>query len=146
MVVDVAGQTRVVPIATIVETIRPQAYDLHKLAGGMTVVAVRDRFIPIVDLGHVFQFRSSPAAAKDLVYLLVESDHEQMWALAVDHIHDQRQVVIKGLKGNYGHVAGVAAATILGDGKVALIIDPEEAVRRTDADLPPPTHFQTEDS
>ena len=146
MVVDVAGQTMVVPIATIVETIRPAPGDLHKLAGGMTVVAVRDRFIPIVDLGHVFQFRATPSAPADLVYLLVESDHEQMWALAVDHIHDQRQVVIKGLEGNYGHVAGVAAATILGDGKVALIIDPEEAVQRTDADLPPPIHHQTEDS
>ena len=145
MVVDVAGQTMVVPIATIVETIRPAPGDLHRLAGGMTVVAVRDRFIPIVDLGHVFQFRDRPSSPADLVYLLVESDHEQMWALAVDHIHDQRQVVIKGLEGNYGHVAGVAAATILGDGKVALIIDPEEAVQRTDADLPPPTLHQTED-
>ncbi|MFZ3580536.1 chemotaxis protein CheA, partial [Loktanella sp. DJP18] len=145
MVVDVAGQTMVVPIATIVETIRPEPRDLHKLAGGMTVVAVRERFIPIVDLGHVFQFRAAPSAPRDLVYLLVESDHEQMWALAVDHIHDQRQVVIKGLEGNYGHVTGIAAATILGDGKVALIIDPEEAVQRTDDDLPPPMQPQTEE-
>ena len=146
MVVDVAGQTMVVPIATIVETIRPAAGDLHRLAGGMTVVSVRDRFIPIVDLGHVFQFRKSPSASTDLVYLLVESDHEQMWALAVDRIHDQRQVVIKGLEGNYGHVIGVAAATILGDGKVALIIDPEEAVQRTVFDTPPPTDPRIEES
>jgi two-component system chemotaxis sensor kinase CheA len=53
--------------------------------------------------------------------------------------------VIKGLEGNYGHVPGVAAATILGDGKVALIIDPEEAVQRTDADQPVPDHSQLKD-
>lgn len=146
MVVDVAGQTMVVPIATIVETIRPVPGDLHRLAGGMTVVAVRDRFIPIVDLGYVFQFRDDPSTSTDLVYLLVESDHEQMWALAVDRIHDQRQVVIKGLEGNYGHVTGVAAATILGDGKVALIIDPEEAVQRTPSDMPPPTSPRIEEN
>jgi two-component system chemotaxis sensor kinase CheA len=145
MVVDVAGQTMVVPIATIVETIRPDSGDLHRLANGMTVVAVRGRFIPIVDLGHVFQFRDATKAYSDLVYLLVESDHHQMWALAVDRIHDQRQVVIKGLESNYGHVPGVAAATILGDGKVALIIDPEEAVQRTDADRPVPNHSQLKD-
>ena len=145
MVVDVAGQTMVVPIATIVETIRPEAGDLHRLADGMTVVAVRGRFIPVVDLGHVFKFREATKTYSDLVYLLVESDHQQMWALAVDRIHDQRQVVIKGLEGNYGHVPGVAAATILGDGKVALIIDPEEAVQRTDADQPVPDHSQLKD-
>ena len=145
MVVDVAGHTMVVPIATIVETIRPKAGDLHRLAGGMTVVAVRDRFIPIVDLAAVFQFRAATPNPSDLVYLRVESDHQQMWALAVDHIQDQRQVVIKGLEANDGHVPGIAAATILGDGKVALIVDPEEAIQRTSADQPVPHLTPTEE-
>ena len=145
MVVDVAGHTMVVPIASIVETIRPKTGDLHRLAGGMTVVSVRDRFIPIVDLAEVVQFRTASPDLGDLVYLLVESDHQQMWALAVDHIPDQRQVVIKGLDGSYGHVAGIAAATILGDGKVALIVDPEEAVQRTSADQPLPHLTPTEE-
>ena len=66
-----------------------------------------------------------------MVLLLVEADDESSWALAVDQIFDQRQVVIKGLESNYGHVPGVAAATILGDGNIALIIDPEETARRS---------------
>jgi two-component system, chemotaxis family, sensor kinase CheA len=95
---------------------------------------VRDRFIPIIDLGRVFGFRKRSCAPSNPVFLLVESDQDKLWALAVDHIHDQRQVVIKGLESNYGHIRGVAAATILGDGKVALIIDPEEAALRCDTD------------
>ncbi|WP_333868533.1 chemotaxis protein CheA [Cypionkella sp.] len=139
MVVDVSGHTMVVPIATIVETIRPKASDVHRMSGGRHVLSVRDRFIPIIDLGQVFGYRDQPSDLADLVYLLVENDHDKLWALAVDHIHDQRQVVIKGLENNYGQVRGVAAATILGDGKVALIIDPEEAALHsgTASDLTP---------
>jgi two-component system, chemotaxis family, sensor kinase CheA len=59
-----------------------------------------------------------------------KSGQNDRWALAVDKIYDQRQVVIKGLETNYGHVPGVAAATILGDGKIALIIDPEVTALR----------------
>ncbi|WP_386679802.1 chemotaxis protein CheA [Loktanella sp. R86503] len=132
MVVDVGGQTMVIPITTIVETIRPGAKDLHRLTDGMNVLAVRGKFVPVIDLGQIFRFRATERGCNDLVYILVEGDHEKMWALAVDSIHDQRQVVIKGLESNYGHIAGVAAATILGDGKVALIVDPEEAVKCVD--------------
>jgi two-component system, chemotaxis family, sensor kinase CheA len=142
MVVDVSGHTMVVPITTIVETIRPKASDIHKLSGGDEVVCVRDRFIPIIDLGRVFGFRDHTASVSSLVFLLVESDQDKLWALAVDHIHDQRQVVIKGLESNYGHIRGVAAATILGDGKVALIIDPEEAALRRETDPPIAASFQ----
>lgn len=142
MVVDVSGHTMVVPITTIIETIRPKASDIHKLSGGDEVVCVRDRFIPIIDLGRVFGFRDHTRPASPLVFLLVESDQDKLWALAVDHIHDQRQVVIKGLESNYGHIQGVAAATILGDGKVALIIDPEEAALRRETDPPIAASFQ----
>ena len=134
MVVDVSGHTMVVPITTIVETIRPKDSDIHKLSGGAEVVSVRNRFIPIIDLGRVFGFRKDASDLTNLVFLLVESDQDKLWALAVDHIHDQRQVVIKGLESNYRHIPGVAAATILGDGQVALIIDPEEAALRMASD------------
>lgn len=142
MVVDVSGHTMVVPITTIVETIRPKPSDIHRLSGGDEVVCVRNRFIPIIDLGRVFGFRDHSGPMSNLVFLLVESDQDKLWALAVDHIHDQRQVVIKGLESNYGHIRGVAAATILGDGKVALIIDPEEAAQRNDTDLALSAQFQ----
>ncbi len=130
MVVDVAGQTMVVPITAIVETLRPSAADLHRVAAGGVVVAVREHFVPIVDLAETFGHRPATADYSKMVLLLVESGEQERWALAVDRIHDQRQVVIKGLESNYGHVPGVAAATILGDGKIALIIDPDETAQR----------------
>ncbi|TMV12939.1 chemotaxis protein CheA [Arenibacterium halophilum] len=130
MVVDVAGQTMVVPITAIVETLRPKAGDIHRLGAETSVVSVRNNLVPIIDLGVVFGHRSQPMAISDMVLLLVESDNGTSWALAVDQIFDQRQVVIKGLETNYGHVPGVAAATILGDGNIALIIDPEETAHR----------------
>ncbi|MGR3565284.1 MAG: chemotaxis protein CheA [Heliomarina sp.] len=132
MVVDVAGQTMVVPITAIVETLRPDPDDIHKLGSDNTVVSVRNKLVPVVDLGVVFGHRSSAVSLSEMVLLLVESDDATSWALAVDQIFDQRQVVIKGLESNYGYVPGVAAATILGDGNIALIIDPEETARRSD--------------
>jgi two-component system chemotaxis sensor kinase CheA len=57
--------------------------------------------------------------------LLVEGENQSQCALVVDAVHDQRQVVIKGLDSNYGQVPGVSAATVLGDGQIALILDPD---------------------
>ena len=130
MVVDVAGQTMVVPITAIVETLRPLSRDIHTVAAAGKVVAVREKFVPIIDLAETFGHRTAAPDYSTMVLLLVESGQNERWALAVDKIHDQRQVVIKGLETNYGHVPGVAAATILGDGKIALIIDPDETAQR----------------
>jgi two-component system chemotaxis sensor kinase CheA len=131
MVVNVAGQTMVVPITAIIETLRPKSEDIHLIGAEGYVVSIRNKLIPIIDLGQVFGHRKHVGRLSDMVLLLVESDRKQPWALAVDGIYDQRQVVIKSLENNYGHVPGVAAATILGDGKIALIIDPEEATERS---------------
>lgn len=130
MVVDVAGQTMVVPITAIIETLRPSAADIHQVGAAGEVVAVREAFVPIIDLAETFGHRTNTNDYSKMVLLLVESGQHDRWALAVDRIHDQRQVVIKGLESNYGHVPGVAAATILGDGKIALIIDPDEIAQR----------------
>lgn len=126
MVVDVAGQTMVVPITAIVETIRPDEGSIHPLGPTGVVVGVRDSFVPVIDLGVLFGHRNTARPISEMVLLLVETDARATCALAVDKIYDQRQIVIKGLETNYGHVPCVAAATILGDGKIALIIDPEE--------------------
>ena len=56
---------------------------------------------------------------------MVETDTQSQCALIVDAVHDQRQVVIKGLDSNYGAIPGVSAATVLGDGQIALILDAE---------------------
>jgi len=129
MVIEVAGQTMVVPITAIQETLQPKTAEIHRVGHDSRVVANRDGLLPIVDLGEVFGFRQAPEALDGHVLLLVETDNGRRCALIVDGIQDQRQVVIKSLESNYGHVNGVAAATILGDGRIALIIDPDGIIR-----------------
>lgn len=126
MIVDVAGQTLVVPIAAIGETIRPEPEQLHMVGRTAQMVTVRDVVIPVTDLGQMFKYSDTSALERGGVLVLVEGDQGQQRALAVDRIHDQRQVVIKSLETNYGQVPFVAAATILGDGQIALIVDIDE--------------------
>ena len=95
------------------------------------VVSIRGRFVPIVDVGRALNFRRRPESYVDCVILLVERDDGQLCALAVDGIQDQRQVVIKGLEENYGYIPGIAAATILGDGRIALILDTDSLMSKT---------------
>ncbi|SFA74902.1 two-component system, chemotaxis family, sensor kinase CheA [Poseidonocella pacifica] len=123
MVVQVAGQTMIVPLTAIVETLRPEREEIHMLGTGDEVVSVRGMFLPVVDLAASFGYRSAQPYTSSQVLLLVNTDDDHTYALTVDAIHDQRQVVIKGLKENYGDLTGIAAATILGDGRIALIID-----------------------
>jgi two-component system chemotaxis sensor kinase CheA len=75
------------------------------------------------------------------VLLLVECEAGRRAALAVDVIHDQRQVVIKSLEENYGVIPGISAATILGDGRIALIVDPEEIIASAGLDTSSPNQL-----
>ena len=125
MVVSVAEQTMVVPIAPVQETIRPTDGDIHILGAGDFVLQVRGRFIPIVDVAACLGAAAATHAMKDKVLILVETEQRGLVAMALDAIHDQRQVVIKSLEGSYGTIPGISAATILGDGKIALILDPD---------------------
>lgn len=138
MVVEVAEQTVVVPLTSIVETLKPASSDIHAVAAGGNVVFVRGEFVPIIDVGRELNYRDQEADFNRCVFLLIEKDNGTRNALAVDVIQDQRQVVIKGLEDNYGSVPGVAAATILGDGRIALILDTDTLVTETapiEADL-----------
>ena len=125
MVVSVAGQIMVIPITAILETIRPAKHELHMLSNGDWVFAIRGKVIPLVDVAQGLGFSRPAGNAEPTTLLLVETENQGECALIVDRVFDQRQVVIKGLDTNYGSVPGVSAATVLGDGKVALILDPE---------------------
>ena len=125
MVVSVAGQTMVVPITSILETIRPAPGDLHRVGTDDSLLSIRGRFIPTVDVARSLGFTDPSARAEVPLLLLVEGENQSQCALVVDAVHDQRQVVIKGLDSNYGQVPGVSAATVLGDGQIALILDPD---------------------
>ena len=128
MVVTVAGQTLVVPLTAIVETLQPEASAIHSFGASQRLISIRDSFCPLVDVGRILNFRSAQANPTDGVALLVESESGGQRALMVDAIQGQRQVVIKSLEANYTHVPGIAAATILGDGRVALILDVDAVV------------------
>ena len=140
MVIDVAGQTMVVPITAIQETLQPRTVAIHRIGAQGRVLKNRDSLVPIVDLGACFEFRDEPEDLSDHVLLLIETENDRRCALIVDNIQDQRQVVIKSLETNYRRIDGVAAATILGDGRIALIIDPDSIVR--DASIPADPSFQ----
>jgi len=123
MVVSVSGQTLVAPITAIVETLQPKAEDVHSLGGHARVISIRGGFVPLIDVGLALNYRADPLPATQGVALLIEGEGGARAALLVDAIQGQRQVVIKSLEANYRQVPGVAAATILGDGRVALILD-----------------------
>jgi two-component system chemotaxis sensor kinase CheA len=132
MVVSVAGQTLVAPLSAIVETMSLDAERVRPFGESASVIKDRDGFVPIIDTAAELGFREPRRADGDDagVALLVESEGGGRSALMVDAIQDQRQVVIKSLETNYGRVPGVAAATILGDGRVALILDVDNLVAR----------------
>ena len=138
MVVKVADQTLVVPLTAIVETLRPKRSDVHAIGVDARVISDRGGFAPLIDVGRELGYRTTPADPFSGVVLVVETEVSTRCALIVDAIHDQRQVVIKSLEANYRQVPGIAAATILGDGRVALILDIDTFVARTNRGAPAP--------
>jgi two-component system chemotaxis sensor kinase CheA len=123
MVVTVAGQTLVAPLTAIIESLQPKAADVKSLGPNAHVIAIRDSHVPLIDIGRSLGYRTVTPPPTEGVALLVEGEGGARAALMVDAIQGQRQVVIKSLEANYRPVPGIAAATILGDGRVALILD-----------------------
>ena len=130
MVVSVGGQTLVAPLSMVVETLRPKPCEVHRLGPETVLLAVRNDYLPVIDVGVALGYRTQPLDPTTGVVLLVESSEGERAALVVQAIQDQRQVVIKSLEANYRPVEGVAAATILGDGRVALIMDVDALLAR----------------
>ena len=128
MVVTAAEQTLVAPLSAIVESLTPRPEDVHYVGGKDAVIRIRDTFVPLIDVGVSLGFRDGPMEAGQGVAILVESEGGGKAALLVDAIQGQRQVVIKSLEANYQQIDGIAAATILGDGRVALILDVDALV------------------
>ena len=128
MVVQVSAERIVVPLSAIMETLSLDEAGISDFANGRRIIKVRDVFVPLLDLGVELGYRSMPAHYDNAVILLVAQDNGNQVAIIVDRIEEQRQVVIKGIEKNYGRVPGIAAATILGDGSIALILDPADFV------------------
>ena len=128
MVVTGAEQTLVAPLTAIVESLTPRLEDIHYVGGHDPVIRFRDQFVPRIDVALGMGFRDAPMQAETGVAVVVETEAGSRAALLFDAIQGQRQVVIKSLETNYQPVDGVAAATILGDGRVALILDVDAIV------------------
>jgi two-component system chemotaxis sensor kinase CheA len=129
MVVSAHGHTLIIPLGAIVETLKPRASDVFPLDNQISVLALRGGYVPIVDVAISLGYCEEFVDPEQSVALLVEGEGGVRAVLMVDAIHGQRQVVIKSLEANYRAVPGIAAATVMGDGRVALILDVDAVVR-----------------
>lgn len=133
MVVTVAGHTLVVPLGPILETLKPGRDQLHALGQDGRVISLRGGYIPVVDVGVSLGYRDRADPERG-VALLVEGEGGERVVLQVDEIQGQRQIVIKSLEANYAAVRGIAAATVMGDGRVALILDVDAVIASSKGD------------
>jgi two-component system chemotaxis sensor kinase CheA len=123
MVIRVGDETYIVPLANVVESLRPLAKDVHSLVGGGDILAVRGEYVPLAHIGGMFGVSGAVHDPTDGLVMLVETDDGGRIGLVVDEIVGQQQVVIKSLETNYRAISGIGGATILGNGRVALIVD-----------------------
>lgn len=131
MIIAVGDQTLVVPLAHVVESLRPDQAHVQDMGADRQMLNVRGRFIPVIPVGKAIGASGCCATPEQGVLIVVDSEVAGQAALLVDNISDQRQFVIKSLDANYRAVTGVAGATILGDGRVALIVDVDGLVGAT---------------
>jgi len=122
MSVKVSEEVFILPLNAVMESLQPREEDLHPLAGGERVLEVRGEYLPLVELWKVFDVKGAKTEATAGIVVIVQSAGRR-YALLVDQLIGQHQVVVKNLESNYRKVPGISAATILGDGSVALIVD-----------------------
>ena len=122
MSVRVADEVFILPLNAVMESLQPRTEELKPLAGGECVLEVRGEYLPLVELWNVFDVQGAKTEATQGIVVILQSAGKR-YALLVDQLIGQHQVVVKNLESNYRKVPGISAATILGDGSVALIVD-----------------------
>ncbi|QOL24771.1 chemotaxis protein CheA [Thalassotalea sp. LPB0316] len=120
--VKVCGQTYIIPLLIIVESVQMQADNIVTASGGQYYYRLRDDNVPILPLGKLFNLGSQASPSAEGLLVVTECEGQKV-GLLVDDLLGQQQVVIKSLQENYQQVNGISGATILGNGAVALIID-----------------------
>ncbi len=123
MVIMLDGDRYILPLTGILECVRPQRKDLRTLSSGIEVLSIRGAFLPLIHLGARLGIAGASTRAEEALVVLVEMESGRRVGLVVDELIGQQQVVIKSLEENYRSIDGVSGATILGDGRVALIVD-----------------------
>jgi two-component system chemotaxis sensor kinase CheA len=129
MSLRVGNEVYILPLAWIAETMQVKTQDVTQPAGGPEIVAVRDEFVPLLRLDRVFNVAARANSVQEGLVVIVEADGKRI-ALFVDELLGQQQVVLKSLEPHCQRLEGISAATILGDGTVALILDAGSLVRQ----------------
>jgi two-component system chemotaxis sensor kinase CheA len=122
MSVKVGSEIFILPLNFVMESLQPVADDIYTVAGGERVVRVRGEYLPLVALHQVFEVVDARTEPTQGIITIIQSEGRR-FAMLIDELVGQQQVVVKNLETNYRKVHGISAATILGDGSVALIVD-----------------------
>ncbi len=120
--VKVGHEVYILPLNYVIESLQPLAKDVHAITGDQQVMHVRGEYLPLIPLYRLFDVPGAIASPTEGIAVIVQAEGLR-FALLVDQLVAQHQVVVKNLETNYRKVPGISAATILGDGNVALIID-----------------------
>jgi two-component system chemotaxis sensor kinase CheA len=129
MTIAIGGETYVLPLASVVESLSVAGNEMHALPGHGDTLRVRDEYLPVLHMGRMFP-PQKPREQSAGIAVIVETDGSKA-ALLVDELVGQQQVVVKSLETNFRRVPGLSGATVMADGSVALILDVAHLVRRS---------------
>ncbi len=130
MSVQVGDEIFVLPLSHVTESLQPNLEQVHSISQTEQVLHVRGEYLPMVALHDVFSVDNAQTDLTKSIAVILQAE-ENRFALLVDHLVGQQQVVVKNLESNYRKIPGISAATILGDGSVALIVDVFALMRMT---------------
>jgi len=122
MSVAVGNETYIIPLGYVIESLQAERSMIKSVSGVEKLIQVRGEYLPIVTLHEIFRVPDAVTSPDEGIMIILEADGTKA-ALFVDAMVGQHQVVIKSLESNYRKVAGVSGATIMGDGRVAMILD-----------------------
>jgi two-component system chemotaxis sensor kinase CheA len=132
MSVKVGEEVYILPLNYVIESLQPMDKDVHSITADEHVMHVRGEYLALLELHKLFDVADAVEQPTQGIAVIVQSEGTR-FALLVDQLVGQHQVVVKNLETNYRKVPGISGATILGDGNVALIID-VAAVQRANRD------------
>jgi two-component system chemotaxis sensor kinase CheA len=122
MSIKVGEEVFILPLSTVLQSLQPSKDELYEMAGQDLVLRMRDEYLPVVAVHEAMDVANAQTDPLQSIAVIVQGEGRR-YALLVDELIGQQQVVVKNLETNYRKVPGVSAATILGDGSVALILD-----------------------
>jgi two-component system chemotaxis sensor kinase CheA len=114
------------PMSVILECLRPGEAEMHNLVGTSGMLQLRGELVSLVHLGDLLAIERAGGDSAERVVIIVDGGENTRFGVIVDELCGHQQVVIKSIEESYGAVPGVAGATILGNGKVAFILDAEK--------------------